>query len=202
MISATVRKRLGRFQLDAGLEGSGLVYVLGANGAGKTTLLRALAGLIRMDEGYVKLGGVDVTSSPPEKRGIVYVSPESCIPNLTVEEHLVWGAAARGAAVDGAEVKRLREALGIDFKGKVRELSMGMRVRVSLATALLSSPRAILVDEAFSSLHDRVKFVRTFSSIARQAGVDVVAAAHDSEEAEEISDHVYVLQDGRSVRKF
>ena len=83
------------------------------------------------------------------------VTPDSALPNLEVDAHLLWGASLRGKAVEPSKLEMTKEELGIDFSGTVGKLSMGMRERVALATALLVSPSAILVDEAFANLHEK-----------------------------------------------
>jgi molybdate/tungstate transport system ATP-binding protein len=199
LIEAKVRQRLARFQLDVEFMGEGVTCIAGRNGAGKTSLLKAIAGLIRIDEGYVRIGSVDVTNLPVEKRGAVMVTQGSSLPHLDVDSHLTWGARLRGRGVRTDEVSKVRSALGIDFGGPVRSLSMGMRQRVALATALLASPKVILVDEAFSSLHARGDFIASYSALTKEAGIDLVFASQDEADGK-LAEHLFVLADGSLVR--
>ena len=82
MIEAKVGARLGEFQLRAEIKGDGTTCLAGKNGAGKTTLMRAIAGFLSVDEGYVRVGGTDVTNRPVEKREVVLVTPSTYIPHL------------------------------------------------------------------------------------------------------------------------
>lgn len=81
------------------------------------------------------------------------------------------------------------------------KLSLGMRERVSLATALLSSPAAILVDEAFSNLHGREEFVSSYRGLASGARIDVVFSTQDESDGK-LAEHLYVLDEGRAAKRF
>lgn len=201
MIEVAVRKQLGRFSLDASMSDGGFVCLAGENGAGKTTFLRIVAGVTKPDAGQVKINGRDVTALPIERRGVVMVTPGSSIPTMLVDAHLLWGAKLKGAQIGEERLAEVKGKLGIDFGGRVGKLSQGMRERVALATALLSSPSAILVDEAFSNLHDRKGFVTAYRSLAAEAGVDVVFATQDSADGE-LAEHLYVMDEGKATRRF
>ena len=179
MIEANVRTLLGKFQLDAELNASGVTCLMGRNGSGKTTLLRAIAGFLRVEEGFVKIGGVDVTRFPIESRGVVMVTPSSCFPHMNVDPHLIWGARLRKTSPSSEEVSRVKSELGIDYGGPVRNLSLGMRERVALATALLASPKAILVDDVFTSLHQREEVIASYSRLVTERGIDLIFSCQD-----------------------
>jgi molybdate/tungstate transport system ATP-binding protein len=200
MIEAAVQKRLGQFSLDVTMSEAGFICLAGKNGAGKTTFLRIVAGLTKPDAGHVKINGREVTGLPMEKRGVVLVVPESSIPTLEVDAHLLWGARLKKAEVGKERLAAVKEELGIDFHGRVGKLSLGMRERVSLATALLSSPAGILVDEAFSNLHDREGFVSSYRRLAADAGVDVVFSTQDDADGR-LAEHLYVIEDGRATKR-
>jgi molybdate/tungstate transport system ATP-binding protein len=201
MIEAAVQKRFGEFSLDAAVNEGGFVCLAGRNGSGKTTLLRIVAGLTEPDDGHIKINGRDVTRTPQEKRGIVMVTPGSSIPTLRVDDHLRWGAKLKGAAIGRERLAAVKERLGIDFDGKVGKLSLGMRERVSLATALLSAPAGILVDEAFSNLHEREEFISSYRKLVADLGIDAVFSTQDESDGR-LAEHLYVLEDGRAARRF
>ena len=198
MIQAAVLKRLGQFVLDVHYSGSGITCITGGNGSGKTTFLRLVAGHLRPDSGYVRVDGVDVTDLPPERRGVVLIGQNSYLPSKSLADHLRWGARVRGVPAAEGEVREVASALGVpmDWSGPVDALSAGNRVRVSVATAILSRPRAILVDEAFSAISDRREFLSSFSSIVRSRGIDAIIVTHDPSEVED-SDGCYLMDSGR-----
>ena len=201
MIEAKVRAHLGEFQLNAELRGEGVTCLAGKNGSGKSTLLRVLAGFLPVDEGNVLVGGTNISNCSAEKRGIILVTPASCFPHLRVDSHIMWGANLKKLRPSDEYVSRVKSGLGIDFAGTVGNLSRGMRQRVSLATALLSSPRAILVDEAFLGLHDREAFIRAYGTLAKEAGVDVIFTSQDEEDGR-LGDHLYVMNNGVAAPKY
>jgi molybdate/tungstate transport system ATP-binding protein len=201
MLEASVTKLFGSFSLDAKMADPGFTCLSGRNGSGKTTFMRIMAGLIEPDGGYVRVNGLEVTDLPVERRGVVFVTPASFIPSLQVDAHLRWGAALRGRDIADDELRACKEELGIDIQGVVGKLSLGMRERVSLSTALLSSPAVILVDEAFSNLHERKEFISSYRALCSKAGVDVVFSTQDDSDGE-LSEHLYLIEDGKTCKKF
>jgi molybdate/tungstate transport system ATP-binding protein len=200
MIEADVRKRLGQFSLAATLADDGFICLLGKNGSGKSSLMRGIAGLYPLDEGHVRISGVDVTRSPPESRGVVLVTPGSQIPHLSVDAHLAWGSRLRKVRVPDERLSAVKSTLGIDFAGKVSQLSLGMRERVALATAFLSSPKVILVDEAFSNLHERRDFIATYRTLTNDAGIDLIFSTQDGSDSS-LADHAYVIAEGKTEKQ-
>jgi molybdate/tungstate transport system ATP-binding protein len=162
-------------------------------------LLRAIAGFLRIDEGYVKIGSTDITRLPVEDRGVVMVTPTSFFPHLDVDSHVVWGARLKRKRLEKEEVSKIKSELGIDFGGPVRNLSSGMKERVALATALLASPRVILVDEAFSGLHERKRFIVAYGRLVTEEGMDLVFTSQDEADGR-LSDHLYVMNNGSASR--
>jgi molybdate/tungstate transport system ATP-binding protein len=195
MIDARVRAHIGQFRLAAELKGSGVTCLVGRNGAGKTTLLRTLAGFLGIDEGRIVVGEVDITRFPVERRKVVLVTPGSFFPHLEVDAHITWGRRLSGKPVAQEEVSRVKSELGIDYPGRVGKLSLGARERVSLATALLAAPKAILVDEAFSSLHEREEFIVAYGRLLAEAHVDLVFASQDPADGR-LADNVYLIKGG------
>jgi molybdate/tungstate transport system ATP-binding protein len=200
LIQASVKKRLGDFTLSADLNDGGFICLAGRNGSGKSCFLKAIAGQLPIDEGFVRVGGVDVTRLPVERKGVVMVTPGSSIPHLQVDDHLQWGARLKKIPLDIGRISKIKADLGIDFGGRVRTLSLGMKERVSLATALLSSPRAILVDEAFSNLHEKESFIGTYRRLTAEAGIDVVFSTQDEADGS-LADHLYLISEGKTLKR-
>jgi len=201
MLQVRASLKRGLFNLDAEINDSGFICLSGLNGSGKSTLLNVIAGVLKPDAGFVKTGSKDVTKLPMEQRGVVLVTPDSLIPNLEVDRHLVWGVSAKKVHIDGESITRTKEALGITYHGRVDRLSLGMRERVSLATALLSKPKAILVDEAFSNIDHREDFIRSFASLCKAETIDLMHTTQRSEDAN-LADHHYELVAGLTSKVF
>lgn len=111
------------------------------------------------------------------------------------------GPSCEKREVSDEEVKEVAEILGVPVKGRVGKLSLGNKIRVSLATALLSGNRGILVDEVFTNLHESSKVVNEFKRACRARKVDVVFTTHVEELARE-AERLYLVSSGKTVRKF
>jgi nitrate/nitrite transport system ATP-binding protein len=142
--------------IDLTVEEGEFVAIVGYSGAGKTTLISMIAGLLRPDSGTVRLRGEDITAPGPD-RGIVFQN-YSLLPWLTVFENVAlavnqvfpdWTAEKRREQVE----KYLAMVNLTPATGKLpRELSGGMRQRVSVARALAMEPKILLLDEPLGAL--------------------------------------------------
>jgi molybdate/tungstate transport system ATP-binding protein len=162
-------------------------------------MMRAIAGLDPLGEGFVKVNDVDVSAFPTERRRIVMVTPSSGIPHLDVDSHISWGGKLSGRKPTKNQIDDVKSQLGIDYDGRVGSLSLGMKERVILATALLSSCRVILVDEAFSNLHEREAFVSSYRQLSKGAGIDVVFSSQVESDGR-LADQLVVIEGGSTKR--
>jgi molybdate/tungstate transport system ATP-binding protein len=201
MIEATVKKKLGSFKLDANVSDEHFICLTGKNGSGKTTLLNLIGGILTPDEGRIALNSKDITNLPIERRQVSMITPDSFIPHLDVDRHVVWGARNKGLNVEDGYITEIKSGLGINFGGKVRKLSLGMRERVALATALISRPELILVDETLSNIDNRRDFIDAFKNFTMRANIDVIFTTQFPEDASK-ADHHYRLGSGKSTRLF
>jgi ABC-type multidrug transport system ATPase subunit len=165
------------------------------------TLVNIIGGILAVDEGYVNLNSKAITRLPIEERNVSIVTPGSCIPHLTVERHLKWGAKAKGLTVEEGYVEEVRSGLGISFDGKVGKLSLGMRERVSLATSLLSKPELILIDETLSNIDNRKDFINAFKDLTSKQKIDVIFTTQSLEDSSQ-ADHHYQMESGLSTKLF
>ena len=201
MIEIKAKKRLGKFFLDAELKDENFICLTGKNGSGKTSLLNIIAGIYKPDEGYVKINSETITNVSVEKKQVVLVTQESCLPNLSVEKHLLYGAKLRKKQVPQDTLSEVKKRLGINYTGKVSGLSLGMTERVALATALLASPKAILVDEAFGNIDNRIEFINAYREFAKRTATDVIFSTQHVEDSKS-ADHLYQMEMGRATKIF
>ena len=198
------------------VQAGGTAAVLGKSGAGKSTLLRCLVGLERFDRGTITVDGATVHGVDAGGRraqvaeqhalrgkiGLVFQSFElfphlSVLDNCTLAPVKVRGAAP-AAAADAA--RRLLSRLGLDGKEAAfpDHLSGGQRQRVAIARALAMEPRVLLYDEPTSALDPSLKQeVRDAIRAVGATGVTQVIVTHDVAFANELAEHVFLLEAGR-----
>jgi ABC-type sulfate/molybdate transport systems ATPase subunit/ABC-type sulfate transport system permease component len=174
--------------------------ILGPSGAGKSITLRSVAGLLGPAAGTVTYGPDDVTAVPCEERGTGYV-PQGLglIPGRTV-----WSQATFGVRADAGRAAWWLGVLHLDgLEDRYPEqLSGGQRQRVSLARALSTDPRVLLLDEPFSALDApvRAELVAELRRLQHDAGLSTVLVTHDPSEAAMLADELLVIADGQVLQ--
>lgn len=168
------------------------VTLMGPSGVGKSSLLAYACGTLPrglVGEGAVWLDGVAVTSLPPHRRRIgILFQDDLLFPHMSVGGNLLFGLAAnvRGPARHAAVAAALREAElpGIEHRDPTT-LSGGQRARVALMRVLLSQPRALLLDEPFSSLDAalRGRFRALVLASAQRRSLPLLLVTHDPSDA-------------------
>jgi iron(III) transport system ATP-binding protein len=198
--------RAGRVvdSIDLRIEGGEFFTLLGPSGCGKSTILRMVAGFEEPTGGKIFFDGRDVTSEPPNRRGIGFVFQNYALfPHLSVAENVAFGLRVRNVAGEEAK-KRVAEALNdvqLDGVGaeRVDRLSGGQQQRVALARALVIRPRLLLLDEPLSNLDAKLRedtraMLRTLRTSNSPTTIYVT---HDQAEAMGMSDRVAVLNQGK-----
>ena len=170
--------------------------VMGPSGSGKSSLLAWMTGLIESPlagEGTVSVAGADLSSLPPERRRLGLMQQDDLLfPHMTVIENLLFALPRTVAAGRSARFERALAALDHihmrEFSGRrPQALSGGERQRVALARTLLAQPRALLLDEPFSRLHQslRTELRSLVWALAGQAGLPVLLVTHDPQDVPE-----------------
>lgn len=209
-LSARLGVRRDGFRLDVRFQVARgeVVALLGPNGAGKTTVLRALAGLVRLDEGRIELDGRRLDDRPVEERPVGMVFQDYLLfPHLSVLENVAFGPRSRGRPA--REARRTAagwlERVGLaGFGGaRPRELSGGQAQRVALARALAVEPALLLLDEPLAALDARTRLeVRSGlrRHLAEFQGATVLVT-HDPLDAMVLCDRLIVIEAGRIVQE-
>lgn len=177
---------------------------VGPNGAGKTTTLSMVTGLLRPDAGTVVVGGADVWAAPTAAKRKIGVLPDRMrlFDRLTGAQMLYYAAVLHGLDRTAARSRSddLAVALGLDgsLDRPVRDYSVGMVKKISLAAALIHSPSVLVLDEPFESV-DPVSTAQAVDLLTRfaAAGGTVVLSSHNMDLVERVCDSVAVIVEGR-----
>jgi molybdate transport system ATP-binding protein len=198
------------FDLDLTLcLGRHIGVLFGPSGAGKSVTLRLIAGLIKPDEGHVRLGdrflfsdGPDPVWVAPQRRRIGFVFQHHALfPHMTVLENIIYGA--RGAEKQKA-LSEARELVAQFHLGGLeshypRNISGGQKQRVAFARALIGKPDLLLLDEPFSALDHptRLHMRDCLGQVMQALEIPVLFVTHDLEEATAIATRLFICVGGR-----
>jgi ABC-2 type transport system ATP-binding protein len=195
-------KRFGRHDALQGLTfnvPAGSAYALiGANGAGKTTTIKVLMNIIEPTKGSATVLGVDSRRiSPRELSQIGYVSENQDMPGaLTVDQYLDYLRPFYDTW-DRAREAEIRRQLRLPPDRKIRDLSHGMRMKMSLACALPFRPKLLVLDEPFSGLDPLVRDEFMEELLSQAGDMTVLISSHELGEIDGVATHVAFLDEGR-----
>ena len=196
--------------LSLDLDAGQIHAIAGSSGCGKTTLLMLCGGLIHPDSGAITLGGEDLLELSPSERAVRRASLVGfvfqrfhLIPYLNVEQNIMASCVARPVAQAAERCDELMARLRLEHRrGHIpARLSAGEQQRVALGRALMNRPSLLVADEPTGNLDEEntellLALLREFT----EEGGMVLMATHDSAVAA-ISDHKYVYDNGRFMRK-
>ena len=204
-----LEKRYGKTRALDGLDlvaESGVLAVLGPNGAGKTTFVRALATLLRLDAGTLRVLGHDVRREPETVRRLLGLAGQSAAvePAMTGRENLEMVArlygqrrkTARSSAQGVLDQLDLVEAAD----RLVRTYSGGMRRRLDLGASLVGRPRLLLLDEPTTGLDPRSR-IELWDAIRAlvETGTDVLLTTQYLDEADQLASRIVIVDHGRTI---
>jgi molybdate transport system ATP-binding protein len=213
MLSVHIRKRIlsaqaSSFQLQIDEEfPPGFTVLFGPSGAGKSTLLDCIAGLLKPDEGTIRLNddvffdsGKGFSLLAPE-RGIGYVFQSLALfPHLTVEENVAFGIARKAVAEQRELIGHILRAFHIRELGKRKptELSGGEKQRVALARSLVTQPRLLLLDEPLTGLDAGLRraILEDLAEWNAANRVPILYVTHNREEVDAVGERVVAITDG------
>jgi lipopolysaccharide export system ATP-binding protein len=182
-----------------------VVGLLGPNGAGKTTIFYMMVGLVRPDEGEVRLNGAIVTDLPMHRRarmGLGYLPQEpSVFRKLSVRDNIL--AFLEETPLSPGERRERSEAILRDMRiGHVSDtmgyaLSGGERRRVEIARALVLSPDFLLLDEPFAGI-DPISVADLQQVILglKERGIGVIMTDHNVRDTLKVCDRAYIISEG------
>ncbi len=204
-----VSKTWREFQLkniNLTVENGDYFIILGPTGAGKTLLLETIMGFHKPDNGKIILNQIDVTETPPEKRGIGYVS-QNCVlfPHLNVRQNVEFGLKmgkvekmVRQKAVD-----TMLESTGLKpFENRYPQtLSGGEKQKVALARVLALNPATILLDEPLSALDaEASKELKRELKRIHKTGKTIIHVTHNQVEGFSLGNKMAVMRSGEVMQ--
>jgi molybdate transport system ATP-binding protein len=188
-----------------------VLALVGPSGSGKTSILRAIAGLLQVQEGSIRINGESWFDSgrainlPARRRRVGYVFQNYALfPHLSalhnVMEALLEHAPAQREQLARAALSRVRLA-GLEQR-LPKTLSGGQQQRVAVARALAREPRVLLLDEPFSAVDraTRQRLYRELAELRRELAMPVILVTHDLDEAIMLADRLCVLHQGRTLQ--
>lgn len=192
--------------VSAHVDAGEVVSMIGPNGAGKSTLVKAIAGLVQISSGTVRLDGRDITGIVAHKLpadGVGYV-PQigNVFATLTIHENLIMGGAplSKSAALERIEeIYEMYPTLKGKRHDKAGVLSGGQRQILAVARALLTRPRLMLLDEPTAGLSPMA--AGAFFDLVRglaEGGAAVLMVEQNAKAALRVSDRGYVLAEGQN----
>lgn len=180
-------------QVETTVHGGEVLTIMGPSGSGKSTLLAAITGTLDpafAQKGRIILDGQDITALPTEARRIgILFQDDLLFPHLSVGQNLAFGLPKGGSRQERQQIieTALRDVGLQGFANRdPATLSGGQKARVALMRMLLSQPKALLLDEAFSGLDAdlREQIQALVFTRAREQNLPVVMVTHDPADAE------------------
>jgi ABC-2 type transport system ATP-binding protein len=175
--------------------------ILGPNGAGKTTTLEMIETLREIDGGTATVAGIDVASQPNRIKQVIGIQPQTPAfqDKQKLSEIIEMFAAAYGEKVNPKEFLDDVQ-LGEKAGSFAEQLSGGQRQRLSIATALVHSPKVFFLDEPTTGLDPQAR--RNLWDLieeVRDKGVTVILTTHYMDEAEQLCDRVAIMDSGKII---
>jgi len=191
-------------QIDLSIKQGEIFALLGPNGAGKSTLINTICGILNFESGKILVNNFDITLNYKQARKIIGIVPQELNLEIfeTVWDNVNYSRGLYGKPSNHQYIENLLKELSLWDKkdNKLRELSGGMKRRVLIAKALSHEPKVLFLDEPTASVDVELrKDMWEVVKRLKKQGVTIILTTHYIEEAEEISDRVGIINNGRII---
>lgn len=178
-----------------------IVGFIGPNGAGKSTLMKCLCGLIHMDSGNVTICGHDIQSQREKalSHQASLIESPGLFFNMTGYENLEIFASLKNVSKDKLQQMADYTRIGDYLKKPVSSYSLGMKQRLALSIALLSSPQFLMLDEPMNGLDPSGVFElrKELRKMVDEYGMSLLISIHQLNEIEKIADRIIYIENGK-----
>lgn len=178
-----------------------IVGFIGPNGAGKSTLMKCLCGLIHMDSGNVTICGHDIQSQREKalSHQASLIESPGLFFNMTAYENLEIFASLKNVSKDKLQQMADYTRIGDYLKKPVSSYSLGMKQRLALSIALLSSPQFLMLDEPMNGLDPSGVFElrKELRKMVDEYGMSLLISSHQLNEIEKIADRIIYIENGK-----
>ena len=198
-----VSKQYDGFLLDSvsfALPGGCIMGFIGENGAGKSTTIKLILDLIHADSGSVSVLGQNISSAPVSlKEDIGVVLDESCFPELLTVKNVRTILKHTYRNWDDARFTELTARFALPMGKKIKELSKGMKVKLSIAAALSHHAKLLIMDEPASGLDPIVRdeIIDLFLEYTREPGNSILISSHIISDLEKMCDYISFMHQGK-----
>ena len=201
------------YGLNLDIKKGDFVFIIGASGSGKSTLTKMLYREEKPTKGEIMIGGVNVGKlrnrkvyKLRRKLGIVF-QDFKLLPRLTAYENVAFALEMYGLPKEEIRAKTLKALDLVGLKEKAKsypdELSGGEQQRVSIARAIVNSPKLLICDEPTGNLDPDISLeVMKVLEVINELGTTVIVVTHDTEVVNKMKKRVIVLENGRVKKDY
>lgn len=201
-LSKSFKKNKAIDNISFSLNTGEIAILCGPNGAGKTTTLKCILSLLRKDSGDILIDGKS-TKDRVTRETLAYIPETPDLYNLlTVWEHFKFIALAYNIKNWTNKAEELMTVFNLSHKkdALAKDLSKGMKQKVSIIMALIHNPNILLIDEPFVGLDPNgIKEFREMLSEIKKLGKTILVSTHILASMEEVSDTMILMKDGKIV---
>lgn len=202
-----ISKKYGRKQalsnVNIAVNDGSVVSVVGKNGSGKSTLLSIIAGILKPNSGEILLDGNNISKRSKLAKKIGFVPQfNSLFEDLSVKENVKFWASASKIRLKNISDNYFVKLLDLsEFQNKkVKNLSGGMKRRLTICVCLIHDPEIIILDEPFAGLdlfykNELIQYLKKL----KDTGKTIIYTSHGTDEIADLSDFMYVINDGEIV---
>lgn len=197
-VSKKIGNKIVLKDIDLNIKKGSIFGLIGENGAGKTTLIKCLNGVYKVDEGSIKIDGEEVFENNKIKQKIGYVADQNNYFTYFKIEEIIEFYKRAYDKFSVERFERLNDIFKISKEKKIKDLSKGMKMQLSLMLNFSINPEVLILDEPTSGLDAVVKkkVIKILIDEVADNDTTVFISSHHLEEIERICDNIAIIENG------